>query len=105
MTSRIGILCSRESPQVSPLYEVRQVGHARSWPCLSHVYSLETWDLLLLGCFCWPAARAVAGITRPLVALAAVLCCAVATAAVDGGCRIRRSVARRLPTTAAAAGI
>merc|ERR1712129_683679 len=53
------------------------VGHARSWPwcCFSHVYSLETWGLLLLGCFCWPAVRAVAGLTYPLVARAAVLCC------------------------------
>jgi len=52
--------------------------------------------------------RAVAGLARPLVAFAAVLCCsvlccAVAAVAVHGGCRLRRPIARRLPTTAAAA--
>jgi len=44
---------------------------------------------LLLMCFCWLAVRAVAGLARPLVAFAAVLCC----------CRC--CCARRLPITAA----
>jgi len=62
---------------------------------------------LLLMCLCWITLHAVAGLARPLVAVAgvscAVLCCAVAAAAVHGGCRLRRPIARRLPTTVAAA--
>jgi len=56
---------------------------------------IPVWKLnfcfLLLICFCWLAVRAVAGLARPLVAFAAVLCCAVAAAAVHG----------RLPITVA----
>merc|ERR1712129_490590 len=50
-------------------------GHARSWPwcCFLHVYRLEAWGLLLLGCFFWSAVLAVAGLASLLVALAAVL--------------------------------
>merc|ERR1712129_429718 len=52
------------------------------------VYRLEAWGLLLLGCFCWPAVLAVAGLASLLVALAAVLLpLLLCTAAADYGGR------------------
>merc|ERR1712008_9888 len=73
--------------------------------CFLHVYRLETWGILLLGCFCWPAVLAVAGLTSLLAAIAAVLLLLLlCTAAADYGGRCWCCYARVSAAVAAAAG-